>query len=183
MRTLLLIAIPALALAGLALGFVGRAPEAPLAAVETAPPPPPSTPPPLVTVDVVGAIAHPGVVRLPAGSRVLDALLAAGGMTGDADLFALNKAAPLRDGMRIYVPRPGETAPAGSLGSEAERKIDLNTASALEIEGLPGIGPNTAGRIVRSRTQRRFARVDELQLRGLISPRVLADIRDLVTIR
>ena len=183
MRNVIFIVIPALAVVGILLGVVGRAPEAQqVAAVETASPPP-SSPPPLVTVDVVGAIARPGVVRLPAGARVLDALLAAGGMTGDADLFALNKAAVLRDGMRIYVPRPGESAPAGSLGSEAERKVDLNAASALEIEGLPGIGPSTAARIIRSRNQRRFARVEEMQLSGLVSPRVLADLRDLVTIR
>jgi len=181
-RQLLLIAVPALAIAGALAGVALRPPEPP-PVVETAAPAPPPTPPPLVVVDVVGAIARPGVVRLPVGSRVLDALLAAGGMTGDADLFAINKAAPLRDGMRIYVPRPGETVPAGSLGSDAERKIDLNAASAQDLDGIPGIGPATAARIVRSRTERRFARVDELQTRGLLSPRVLADIRDLVTVR
>lgn len=179
---LLLVGVPVLAIAGALAGAALRPPEPP-PVVEVADPAPPPTPQPLVTVDVVGAIAHPGVVRLPAGSRVLDALLAAGGMTGEADLFALNKAAPLRDGMRIYVPRPRETVPAGSLGSDAERKIDLNAASEQELDGLPGIGPTTAARLVRSRAERRFARVDELQTRGLVSPRVLADIRDLVTVR
>jgi len=144
---------------------------------------PARTPEPLVVVDVVGAVASPGVVRLPAGSRVLDALLASGGMTGDADLVAVNKAAPLRDGMRIYVPRPGEAIPAGSLGSDAEKKVDLNHAGAAELEGLPGIGPSTAARIVRSREARPFARIEELQTRGLVPPRVFADIRDLLTTR
>ena len=144
---------------------------------------PPRTPDPLVIVDVTGAVAHPGVYRLPAGARIVDALLAAGGMTGEADLLALNKAAPLRDGMRIFVPRPGEAAPAGSVGSDAEQKIDVNHATATELEGLPGIGPSTAARIVRSRAARPFAKIDELQTRGLVTPRVFADIRDQLTIR
>ena len=85
--------------------------------------------------------------------------------------------------MRIYVPRPGEMIPAGSLGSDAEKKVDLNHASAAELEGLPGIGPSTAARIVRSRDARPFARVEEVQTRGLVPPRVFADIRDLLTTR
>lgn len=179
---LLLLALPLLGAAGLLAGLVARAPE-PVPVLEMPSPTPAPTPAPLILVDVVGAVAKPGVVRLPAGSRVLDALLAAGGMTGDADLFALNKAAPLRDGARIYVPHPGEVVPAGSLGSDAERKLDLNAATAAELEGLPGIGPATAVRIVHSRDERRFARVEELQTRGLVPPKVLADVRDLVTVR
>jgi len=151
--------------------------------VVTESPPPVRTPEPSILIDVAGAVAHPGVYRLAAGSRVIDALLAAGGMTGDADLMALNKAAPLRDGARIFVPRPGEPVPAGTLGSEAERKVDVNHASAAELEGLPGIGPATAARIVRSRDARPFVRIDELQTRGLVTPRVFADIRDQLTTR
>lgn len=177
-----LVAIAALAAFGLLIGFLARSPQAApvveLPAESAAP-----SPPAYVVVDVVGAVARPGVVRLPAGSRVLDALLAAGGMTGEADLFALNKAAPLRDGMRIYVPRPGETPPAGSLGSAAEMKLDLNSASLAELVALPGVGPSTAARIVRSREQRRFSKVDELQMRGLVTPRVLAEMRELVAVR
>ena len=179
---LALLAIPVLATAGLLAGVVTRSPE-PVPVVETPPPTVAPTPVPAILVDVVGAVAHPGVVRLPAGSRVLDALLAAGGMTGDADLFALNKAATLRDGARIYVPHPGEIVPAGSLGSDAERKLDLNAATAAELDGLPGIGQATALRIVRSRDERRFTRVEELQTRGLVPPKVLADVRDFVTVR
>ena len=149
------------------------------AAVEPTAAPTPQT----IVVDVVGAIAHPGVVRLAAGSRVFDALLAAGGMTGDADLFALNKAALLRDGMRIYVPRPGEAIPAGSAASTAEARVNLNAATAAELDGLPGIGPATAAAIVRARTAKPFAAVDELQTRGLLSPRALAELRDLVSVR
>src|SRR5437868_9316701 len=135
-------------------------------AVVEAPPAPSVAPTPqVIVVDVVGAVAHPGVVRLPSGARVLDALLAAGGMTADADLLALNKAAPLRDGTRIYVPRPGEAVPAGAAGSTAETKVNLNSATASELYALPGIGPATAAAIVRARTARPFGSPDEPQTR------------------
>lgn len=149
------------------------------AAEETATP----SPLPLVVVDVGGAVARPGVVRLVYGARVGDAIAAAGGAMPEADLASLNRAALLRDGARVYVPRYGEVPPAGSVGSDAETKIDLNHATAAELEALPGIGPATAGRIVRSRDARPFGKVDELQTRGLVTARVLADIRDLLTLR
>lgn len=78
--------------------------------------------------------ARPGVVRLPSGARVADAIAVAGGTTPDADPATLNKAAILRDGARVYVPRYGETPPAGSLGSDSERKVDINHATAAELE-------------------------------------------------
>lgn len=146
-------------------------------------PAPTRSPEPLIVVDVAGAVVRPGVYRLAAGSRIDDALLAAGGMSGEADLVALNRAAPVRDGQRIYVPRPGETVPAGSAGSDAQLKIDLNHATAAELEGLPGIGPTTAARIVRSRGGHAFSRIEELQTRGLVTARLFADIKDLVTTR
>jgi competence protein ComEA len=184
------IVLVALALAAALVGMGAVAGHLPFGArseaavVEEKPPPAPQrTVEPMVVVDVAGAVAHPGVYRLQPGARIADALLAAGGMTGEADLFALNKAAPIRDGARIYVPRPGETPPAASAGSESERKVDINHASASEIEALPGIGPQTAGRIVRSRNARAFARIEELQTRGLVTPRIFADIRDLITTR
>ena len=182
MQRWLFVLVPALACLGAVAGVAARGQAEPPvveAAVEPTPLPTQQT----IFIDVVGAIAHPGVVRLPAGSRVLDALLAAGGMTGDADLFALNKAAVLRDGMRIYVPRPGEAIPAGSAASGAETKVNLNSATATELDGLPGIGPATAAAIVRARTVKPFTSVDELQTRGLLSPRLLAEVRDLVSVR
>ncbi len=172
-------------LAALALGGVIavarlRAPApVPIAVVEETSAP---TPIPLVVVDVGGAVARPGVVRLSYGTRVGDAIAAAGGVTPDADLSGLNRAALLRDGSRVYVPHLGESPPAGSLGSDAETKVDLNHASPVELEALPGIGPATAARIVHSRDQRPFSRVEELQTRGLVNARVLADIRDLLTL-
>lgn len=146
-------------------------------------PSPTRSPEPLIVVDVAGAVAHPGVYRLAPGSRIADALIAAGGATDEADSAALNKAAPVRDGQRVYVPRPGETVPAGSAGSEAQLKIDVNHATAAELEALPGIGPTTAARIVRSRGGHPFTRVEELQTRGLVTARVFADIKDMVTTR
>lgn len=182
MRRWLLLLIPVLALGAVAVAVVARSHDDP-PAVEAAADPTPAPTPQLIIVDVVGAVAHPGVVRLPAGARVLDALLAAGGMTGEADLFALNKAAPLRDGMRIYVPRPGEAVPAGAAGSAAETKVNINTAAVSELDALPGVGPATAAAIVRARSVKPFATVDELQTRGLLSPRVFADLRDLVSVK
>ena len=179
---LILLAIAAVAVLALALARLHGGEGQAVAVVEDTPAPTRS-PEPLLVVDVTGAVAHPGVYRLAAGSRTVDALLAAGGMTGEADLDALNKAAPIRDGQRIYVPRPGETIPAGSAGSDAQLKIDVNHATAAELEALPGIGPTTAARIVRSRGGHPFTRIEDLQTRGLVTARVFADIKDMVTTR
>jgi competence protein ComEA len=179
---LILVAFAAVAIGGLTIARLHGGDGQTVVVVEDTPAPTRSPEPPII-VDVAGAVAHPGVYRLAAGSRVADALTAAGGATGEADLFALNKAAPIRDGQRIYVPRPGETVPAGSAGSDAQLKIDVNHATAAELEGLPGIGPTTAARIVRSRGGHPFTRIEELQTRGLVTARVFADIRDMVTTR
>jgi competence protein ComEA len=179
---LILLAIAVVAVLALALARLHGGEGQAVAVVEDTPAPTRS-PDPLLVVDVTGAVAHPGVYRLAAGSRTVDALLAAGGMTGEADLDALNKAAPIRDGQRIYVPRPGETISAGSAGSDAQLKIDVNHATAAELEALPGIGPTTAARIVRSRGGHPFTRIEELQTRGLVTARVFADIKDMVTTR
>ena len=131
-----------------------------------------------LVIDVEGAVARPGVVRLASGARVADAIAAAGGTTPDADPAALNKAAPLHDGARVYVPRYGESPPAGSVGSRSETKIDINRATVAELESLPGIGEHR-------RTHRSRARAEGLREGrgaadgGLVSARVLSDIRDL----
>lgn len=161
-----------------------RSAPPPPAAVEIATPSPAPTVPPTVVVDVQGAVSRPGVYRLALGARVGDALAAAGGLLPEkADPAGLNRAALLRDGARIYAPARGETPPAGALGSEAERLVNLNRATGQELAALPGIGPSTADRIVRARDRASFHEVDELQTRGLVTARVLADIRDLVTVR
>lgn len=181
-RPVLLAVATALAL-GAVVGFARLRAPAPVPITAAASETPAPTPVPLVVVDVGGAVARPGVVRLSYGARVGDAIAAAGGITADADVASLNRAALLRDGARVYVPHYGEVAPAGSLGSDAETKIDLNHATPAELEALPGIGPATAGRIARSREARPFTKIEELQTRGLVTARVLADIRDLLTLR
>jgi competence protein ComEA len=179
----ILLAIGLLGAAGLVLAVLGRVASPPAAAIEIAPPSEASASPTpaLVVVDLGGAVARPGVLRLPAGSRVVDALAAAGGPHPDADLAALNRAAVLRDGERIYVPRLGEVPPLRAGGGDP--RVDLNRASPAELEALPGIGPGIAARIVRTREQRAFTRVEELQTRGLVSARVFAELRDLVVVR
>lgn len=138
-----------------------------------------------VTVHAAGAVVTPGVYRLATGSRVSDLLTAAGGATADADLDQLNLAAPLADGERILVPRRGETVstagPGGAEGSST--KVNLNTATAEELDKLPGIGPATAEAIIRYReTRGRFRSVTELlEVRG-IGEAKLEQLRPLVKV-
>ncbi len=139
-----------------------------------------------VTVHAAGAVTTPGVYRLPTGSRVSDLLTAAGGATPDADLDQLNLAAPLADGERILVPRRGEmvsTAAGTGSGSQSSTKVDLNTATAEELDKLPGIGPATAEAIIRYReTRGRFRSVTELlEVRG-IGEAKLEQLRPLVKV-
>lgn len=176
-----LFALPLLAAAGIGYGALAEQPPPP--AVEVVEPSSVPTPVPVVVIDVTGAVARPGVYTLPADARVLHALEAAGGMTAEADGDAVNRAAPLRDGGRVHVPRAGEVPPAGSLGTASETRIDVNRASAAELDSLPGIGEATAAKIIRARAERPFRTVEELQTRGIVSARVLADIRDLITTR
>lgn len=179
---LILLGIAALAVASLTTARLRGGDGQTVAIVEETPAPTRSAEA-LLIVDVAGAVARPGVYRLAAGSRIVDAIAAAGGMTPEADPVAVNKAAPARDGQRIYIPRRGETVPAGSAGRDAELKVDVNQATAAELEALPGIGPTIAARIVRSRAGKPFARIEELQTRGLVTARTFADIKDLVATR
>jgi competence protein ComEA len=124
--------------------------------------PEPPTPSP-VRVHVTGAVAAPGVYPLPAGSIVLDAITAAGGPLAEADPNALNLARPVKDGDQIVVPlkpQPAATVqglPAGTVVTPAAPSsggpLNLNTATAAELETLPGIGPSLAQRIVDYRTE------------------------------
>jgi competence protein ComEA len=137
-----------------------------------------------VVVDVVGAVAVPGVVRLPQGARVVDAITAAGGATADAQVSALNLARVLADGEQIVVPRPGEqpTGAEAVAGADADATVDLNTADAADLDALPGIGPVLADRIVAHRQDGPFASVDELADVAGIGPTLLERLRDLVRV-
>jgi competence protein ComEA len=143
-----------------------------------------------IVVDVQGAVVEPGVRQLPAGSRVADAIAAAGGYASDADLSAasgaINLAQPLGDGEQIRVPRIGDSLVAGggpsSSGSPAAgAMVDLNTATPEELEALPGIGPVTVQKIVAARQQQPFASLDDAVQRGVINRGQLEDIQGVAT--
>jgi competence protein ComEA len=138
---------------------------------------------PEVIVDVSGAVVRPGLYRLPGGSRIADAVAAAGGAAEGADVERLNLAAPLTDGTKVHVPRVGEPLPAGTATGGPVGPLDLNTATADELDGLPGVGPATAKAIIDARAKRgRFGSVDDLlEIRG-IGPAKLDAIRDLVRV-
>ena len=141
-----------------------------------------------VVVHAAGAVRTPGLYRMPPGARVDDLLRAAGGAAADADLDRVNLAAPLVDGSRVYVPRVGEAAPPVAAGGgtgdpTADGPLDLNTATAEQLDALPGIGPATAKAIIEARTRRgRFTSVDDLLAVRGIGPAKLDAIRDLVSV-
>jgi competence protein ComEA len=140
-----------------------------------------------VTVHVAGAVGSPGVYELPAGARVEAAIAAAGGPAGAADPNALNLAAVLTDGTRVYVPVEGESvsspaAISGSPSGSAPQPIDINRASPDELDTLPGIGPATAAAIVAERQRNGpFAGVDDLDRVPGIGPAKVNALRGLVT--
>jgi competence protein ComEA len=141
-----------------------------------------------VAVHVAGRVRRPGLVRLAAGSRVVDAVRAAGGTTPGADLDAVNLARKLVDGEQVRIPARGEpaTAPppaaAGVPGAPAGGPLDLNTATAEQLDTLPGVGEVTAGRIVAYRTAHPFTSVDELLEVPGIGQRRFEQLKDLVTV-
>lgn len=139
-----------------------------------------------VLVDVQGAVARPGLVRLPPDARVADAIAAAGGYTQAADLLAaassINLAQPLSDGAQVFVPIRGVAAGGGGGGGAAGGLVNLNTASPEALEALPGIGPVTVQKIVAARQERPFATLEELLERGVMHSGQLEGIRDLVTL-
>jgi len=136
-----------------------------------------------LVVDIEGGVISPGIHRLPAGSRVADALAAAGGYAEGADLAAasrsLNLAAAVVDGQQIYVPVLGEAPATGGAGSGL---VNLNRASQSELEALPGIGPVTAKKIIDARAELPFATLDDLVAREVLTARQLEQIADLVTV-
>ncbi|SDO77690.1 competence protein ComEA [Pedococcus dokdonensis] len=162
-----------------------------------------------VTVHVVGQVRHPGVFTLPAGSRVGDVVKRAGARTA-ADLGAINLARPLVDGEQVVVPKPGDAAagaagggpgavggggPGTSAGSGtapggggagalvAGGQVNLNTATAAQLEELPGVGPVLAQRIIDWRTEHgRFTSVDELGEVSGIGEKIFAALQPKVTV-
>ena len=141
-----------------------------------------------VTFDVKGAVNRPGVVMLPEGSRVQDAVRAAGGLAPNADVERVNLAAPLADGMAVVIPRRGENPPSvgdpALAGAAQGEKVDLNRATAAELDALPGIGPSKAAAIVKYREEKGpFRTVEDLLDVPGIGPALLEQIRDRVVVR
>jgi len=146
-----------------------------------------------VYVHVFGAVASPGLYRLTDGARVVDAVAAAGGLTEGADQGGINLARIVSDGEQLWVPLVGEvaTAPAVAPGSppgappgtQSGGKINLNTADVAALDTLPRIGPAMAQRIIDWRDQNgRFTSVDDLLAVPGIGDKMLASLRELVTV-
>lgn len=155
------------------------------------------TPAAPIAVHVAGAVVHPGVYVLPAESRVIDAVGAAGGSTPAADPNSVNLARRLTDGERLYIPTRAEVAKLGQSAAAAgwdgggasavaggSGRVNLNTATLEELDGLPGIGPTLATRIIQYRAQNGpFNALEELLNVSGIGEKKLADLKDLVTVR
>ena len=152
-----------------------------------------------VVVHVAGAVVRAGIVELPQGSRLHEAIAAAGGGAPDADPDQLNLAAVLEDGQKVLVPRQGETLPSGSASagdtgggggqtgadesSVTPGKINVNTAGVEELATLPRVGPVLAQRIVEWRGQHgNFQRVEELDAVDGVGPKLLAALLPLVRV-
>lgn len=147
----------------------------------------PASPSPaeVVLVDVAGWVRRPGVYEFAEGARVIDAIEAAGGPRRGAMLSALNLAAPLVDGTQVLVPKQGEAGAVAPVagGGSLSGLVNINTASASELEELPGIGEVLAQAIVDHRTEHGpFASVDDLLDVSGIGDATLDDLRDLVTV-
>ncbi|MER5254061.1 MULTISPECIES: ComEA family DNA-binding protein [unclassified Streptomyces] len=143
-----------------------------------------------VVVDVSGKVRSPGILRLPAGSRVADALKAAGGVRPGADTDGLNRARLLIDGEQVVVGAPaaapppavpGAGAAAGPTGASPAAPVGLNTATAEQLDELPGVGPVLAQHIIDYRTEHGgFRSVDELREVNGIGDKRYADLQNLV---
>ena len=149
-------------------------------------PSPTPTPTPL-RVYVCGAVANPAVYRLPPGSLVEDAIRAAGGASPEADLERINLARELEDQQQVYVPRMGEEPAlpsiSGGVAPVGQAPVNINAATAADLEALPHIGPATARQIVEYREAHGpFQSVEELLEVPGIGPATLEEIRDQITV-
>ena len=143
----------------------------------------------VLVVHVVGEVRRPGLYRLRDGARIADAVHRAGGALRDADLAAVNLAAPLVDGIQVFVPSrvaAGAVPPAGGAGSAgggaAGGLVSLSSATVDDLDGLPGVGPITAQKIIDYRTEHGpFASVDDLDAVPGIGPIRIEQLRELVT--
>lgn len=147
----------------------------------------------MIVVDIAGAVNKPGVYRLDTKSRIEDALLAAGGISSEADQSYIaknvNLASVLTDGTKIYIPFVGEQQVLGTTplrsssyegqASQGAQRINLNTASSSQFEALPGIGVVTAGKIISARP---YSSVEELVKKKIVSQKVFDQIKEKVSV-
>ncbi|MDJ1115298.1 ComEA family DNA-binding protein [Microbacterium dauci] len=153
--------------------------------IETVPDAAPSVAPAAVYVHVSGEVAEPGLYRLDDGARVVDAVSAAGGFTDAATPEGINLARLVSDGEQLHVPAEGEAPPVGTdaPGASADGTINLNTADLAALDTLPRVGPAIAQRILDWRDEHgRFTSVDDLLAVPGIGEKMLAALRDLVTV-
>jgi competence protein ComEA len=160
-----------------------------LRTVAVAPAPPTPAPPSLIVVHLSGEVISPGVYQLPVGARIDDAVRAAGGVTPVGDVHRLNLAARLADGQHVVVPRKAELSlaspveSASAVGSPVAIRVNINTATVAELDGLPGVGPVTAQRIVAYRQQNGpFTSIEQLRDAKLVNQPTFEKIRDRVEI-
>lgn len=141
---------------------------------------------PQIVVDVSGAVVSPGVYTLDLGSRVKDALISASGLSSDANRDwvskNLNLASKLNDGSKIYIPSKGEvslreTNSAGVVSTSG--LININSASPSELDGLPGIGPATAQKIIDNRP---YASIEDLTSKKVVSSKIFEKIKDRINV-
>ena len=145
---------------------------------------PPPTAAPLV-VDVSGAVPRPGVYELPEGSRVRDAVQAAGGFLAEADKSQVNLAAPLEDGQKVEIPYSVGQEPVDEGGEfdAPPELVDINTADALALESLPGVGPTLAENIITYRDENGpFLRIEDIMNVAGIGESIFEQIQDLITV-
>jgi competence protein ComEA len=144
-----------------------------------------------IYVDVAGAVIKPGVYKLSNSSRMQDALIAAGGLSADADRKwvskTINLARKVEDGAKIYIPTKGEIVTAGIVGSATTTtttgvagdsitgKININVATQAQLEALPGVGPVTAQKIIGNRP---YSSIEDLKSKKAVSNNVFEKIKD-----
>lgn len=152
-----------------------------------------------IMVDISGEIITPGVVKLPEGSRIIDAITAAGGKTEDADLSKVNLAYILDDGVKLYIPRYNEklekeivqTEPGVGIiqegintTSKKDSKVNINTANKEKLATLPGIGEGTAEKIIEYRSKTgKFKVIDEIKKIPGIGESKFKSLKDKITIK
>ena len=172
-----------LVLVATAAGIVWLMRASPDRGIEIVLPDPTATPVVVLKAYISGAVRSPGVYGMSKGDRLAELVEAAGGATDDADLSAVNLAARVEDEDHWHIPRPGETAAAGTV-SPVSTRMDINTASTSQLVELPRIGEIIAQRIIDYREANGpFSSVEDLLAVQGIGPDTLAGIRDLVEVR